>query len=320
MDTRCPRAATVAAIVLAGCAHAPWHPYRGWTAWQRDEVVLYSDAALEYQRALDWMSGIGDLYQRTFFRDLPVPPMHVLYLQEEAPSPLTTADGKYRYGAALLGLPRATDGGRGLVLVGRFPWQWDYARFVAHHYIGQAVPGAPVWFQVGFADYLSVFRASDQSSSVVCFGLRQPAGQAAVTPPVRDLFATTWMDYNESSAPWVGPAAEGLIDFLLHGEDARWRPRFRSFMRALAAGQASEQAFATAYPDLPLASLDQRLRDHVRTLRPPNQTCPMPVIVGPRQVPTLPPGHHQVPEPAMRALFQAIEALRVRRGFAEYVP
>jgi hypothetical protein len=307
-------------LVSLACAHAPWHPYRGWTAYHRDDLTLYTDTAIEYRSALDWMAGISEVYRRTFFRELPVAPMHVLYLQEDAPSPLTTSGGTYRYGSTLLGLPRATDGGRGLVVVGRFPWEWNYAHFVAHHFIDRAMPGAPLWFQEGFAEYLTFFRSSPSASNVVCFGLIQPGREKMVVVPVKDLLAVTWKDYNETSAPWIAPSALALIDYLLHGEGGRWRPRFRGLLQALAARQPTETAFETAYPGLPLASLDARLRDHVQTVRPPNELCPLPVVVGPRVDPVTPPSEAPVSEEGIRGLFEAIERLPVRRGFADFIP
>jgi hypothetical protein len=303
-----------------GCAHAPWHPYRGWTAWRRDDVVLYTDTAIEHRSAVEWMAGISDIYHRTFFRDFKVEPLFAFYMQEDAPSPLVTADGGYRYGAHLRGVVPPEGGQPGLLLVGRFQWQWQYAHFVAHHFITRAVPGAPIWFEEGFARYLSFFWGSPENRSVICFGMQQPALLPSVTISVKDLFATTWRDYNDTSEPWISVTAWGLIDYLLHGEDGRWRPNFRRLMEALAGGKSSEEALAVAYPDLPLAGLDQRLRDHVRTARPPYQHCPLPAVLGPAGPPSSPPSQAAVSEQAVRAVFEAIERLPVRRGHADFFP
>jgi hypothetical protein len=73
--------ALVVACAAIGCAHAPWHPYRGWVAWQRRDVVLYTDTAIEHRSALDWLVDVSDVYRRTFFRDLPVATLHAIYLQ-----------------------------------------------------------------------------------------------------------------------------------------------------------------------------------------------------------------------------------------------
>jgi hypothetical protein len=307
-------------LLVAGCAHAPWHPYRGWVALRDDGVVLYTDTLVEHSDALDWMVGISEAYRRTFFRDRRVEPLHALYLQEDAPSPLAHANGNYRYGATLVSLPRATDGGRGLVLVGRFQWQWEYAHLVAHHFIAQAMPAAPPWFQEGFARYLTLFRGSPASPGVLCFGLRQPAEEKMVSPPLTTLFAATWRDFNDDNALWMTPASWAMVDFLLHGDHGQWRPRFRSFMDAVIAGQSTEAALASAYPDLPRASLDERVRLHVHTIRPPNDECPLPVVVGPRADPGPPRSKTPVPEEAMRGVFEAIERLPVREGYADWIP
>jgi hypothetical protein len=289
-------------------------------AHQQADVVLYTDTAIEHRSALDWMVAISDVYHRTFFRDLKVEPLHALYLQGDTTSPLVTSDGAYRYGALLHGVAPPGRGGGGLVLVGRFQWQWSYAHLVAHHFIDQAIPDAPIWFQEGFAEYLSVFQGQPGNSTVVCFGIRQLAEQKMVTTPIKDLFAVTWVEYNDSAAPWMAATAWGLVDYLLHGEGGRWAPRFRGLMEALAARKSSQDALAAVYPDLPLATVDQRLRDHVNTIRPPFQHCPLPVVVGPSGPPPPPPSQSEVSEEAMRAVFQAIERLPTRRGFADFIP
>jgi hypothetical protein len=308
----------VVACAATGCAHAPWHPYRGWVAWQRRDVVLYTDTIIEHRSALDWMVDISDVYRRTFFRDLPVAPLHALYLQGDGPSPLVTANGQYRYGALLGPVAAPLHEGRGLVMVGRFQWESQYAHLVAHHFISQAIPDAPIWFQEGFAEYLTVFQGQPGNGQLICFGVRQPAEQRMVTVRIEDLFALTWVDYNDSSAPWMAATAWALVDYLLHGEDGRWRLRFRDFMQALAARSSSQEAFATIYPDLPIAGLDERLRDHVHQLRPPLQHCPLPVVVAPPGPVGPPLSRTQVGEDAIRAAFQAIESLPGRRGYADF--
>jgi hypothetical protein len=306
-------------LAVASCTHAPWHPYRGWMAVRDENVVLYTDTLVEHRAALDWMVAISEAYQRTFFRDLPVRPMHVVYLQEDAPSPLLRQDGNYRYGAAIAALPRATDGGSGLILVGRFSWQWQYAHFVAHHFIFEAMPAAPLWFQEGFADYLSVFRSAPDNPGVLCFGLRQPSGEVHVSPPLASVFAATWHDFNDDAAQWMKPASWGVVDYLLHGDQARWRPRFRVFFQALVAGKGTEAALAEAYPDLRRDTLEERIRLHVRTIRPPNAECPLPVVVGPRTA-VGGRGETPVPEAAMRGIFEAIARLPGQGGYADFWP
>jgi hypothetical protein len=307
-------------LAAAGCAHAPWHPYRGWVALHDQGVVLYTDTMVEHRAALDWMVGISEAYRRTFFRDMPVEPLHALYLQEDAPSPLEKANGDYRYGATLVSLPRAIDGGHGLVLVGRFQWQWEYAHLVAHHFIAQAIPTAPPWFQEGFARYLSIYRGSTSNPEVLCFGIRQPAEAAMVSPPLATVFQATWRDFNDTTALWMGPASWSVIDFLLHGDGGHWRARFRPFMDALVARQTTDAALGAVYPELPLESLDERLRRHVRTIRPPNEDCPLPVAIAPRSSPAAPAAQTPVAEPAIRAVFDAIDKLPVKQGYADWIP
>jgi hypothetical protein len=308
------------ALAAGACAHAPWHPYRGWRAWRGEKVVLYTGGLQGHELALQYLDGSFDLFQRSFFRDVKVPPIEAFYLDPDDGSPFVSADGNYRFGVAFTTLPRAgVPGANGLLLVGRWPRPLPYAHVLAHHFIEAAVPRAPLWFHEGFAQYLSVFTAPQDRPGTVCFGHAQPASAWTVTVTLEQLFAVGWKQYNEDAAPWIDPSAWGLIDYLLHGEQGRWRAGFRPLMQALARGLTSEQAFAAAYPELPLDLLDQQWRQHVRTRRP-QDLCPFAVRLDPRSTPLVTPSERPVAENDIRAVFEELEAIPVRRGHADFYP
>jgi len=105
------------------------------------------------------------------------------------------------------------------------------------------------------------------------------AGPGAHVLPAREP-AASWTDYNRGSAPWIGPTAWGLIDFLFHGDEGRWRGNQRALLDALAQGKGSEQASG-------------------RTGRS---------------------GRPRSTRPQIRALFEALRALPDRKGYSDFFP
>ena len=312
-------------LVLAGCTHAPWHPFRGWRAWKEGNVVLYTDTLFEQQQALEWMVGASEILQATFFRHVRLPPVEVLYVQPGNDSRFIDGGGAQKFGVMIAQLPAPVRGARRpLVVVGRWEGPGPYAHLLIHHHIEVAVPGAPLWFHEGLASYLSLFHMPPERPGVVCFGFFNPTASWQVTVKLRELLAATWKDYNQESAPWIAPSAAALIDFLFHGEDGRWRSRHHLLMEELARGRSGEEALLRALPELTLDELDARYREHIRA-RKARGTCPMPVRLRPRAV--LPPSQavspavkQYVDEQQIRTLFESLENVPERHGFADYFP
>ena len=308
------------ALGIAGCTHLPWRPYSGWQAWRSDNLVLYSDTLFEQQQAFDWLVSSAEILQRTFFNHVRVPPAEVVYLHPGNSSHFTSADGEVKFGVVVARLPlQAPAPARGLVLVGRWSYPWPYAHLLAHHYIETAVPRAPLWFHEGFAQYLGTFTVLPERPGVVCFGHVESGVQWQVTVSLKELLAASWADYNRSSAPWIAPSAWGLIDFLFHGDEGRWRSRHHALMRALAEGRNGEQALLGAFPELTLAELDARVREHVRT-RKPRSLCPLPVRVGAAGTAAAATIKGPVEEKQIRAYFEALDQLPEKKGYSDFIP
>jgi hypothetical protein len=298
----------------------PWNPNRGWRSWKTPHLTLYTNTLYEYGPALDWLEDAHAIFQNTFFRDQPIPPGEVVYFADSARSPFLTNGGQYKYGVMIARFPwTEAHGGHGLLMVGNYSWQWGYQHVLAHHFIEAAVPRAPLWFHEGFARYLAGAAPIAGRPGNICFGQSQPAFTTRVTLPLRELLAANYHEYNQSSAPWIGPLSHSFIDFLIHGEDGRLRPRFSGLMRELAAGKSGEEALAAVYPEIPLDRLDAAFRDHVRSLRPMGQACPL-------SAPLPPPGPRAaaiktpVSEEEIRALFQGLEQISDRDGYADFFP
>jgi hypothetical protein len=309
-----------ALIALSGCTHLPWNPYRGWRVWRTPTVAMYTDTIAQYEPALEWMDKAFAVYKATFFADFDVPPAQVLYFSSDANSPFIRASGTFKYGMTIARSPWAeAHGGKTLVVVGYASWQWRYHHQLAHHFIEAAVPHAPLWFQEGFARYLTSFYGLPNRPQIVCFGRDQPAYTTKVSLPLSDLLGATYHDYNESQEPWVGPLSQSFVDFLIHGEGGRLRGRLTTLMRALARGKTSQEALAEVYPDLPLDRMDELFADHVRRLRAPGEECPLalelrnpPVKVEPIRAP--------VPEAEAQALVESLQQVREKTGYADFAP
>jgi uncharacterized protein (DUF433 family) len=309
------------ALALGGCTHMPWNPHRGWRSWKTANITIYTDTISEYEPALEWLDVAFLAYQSTFFKEYRIPPAQVLYMSAEGWSPFLTDGGRYKYGITVARLAWAeAHGSQGLVMVGNSGRQWPYHHQLAHHFIEAAVPRAPLWFQEGFASYLTVFQSTPRQPGVLCFGLAQPATTTRVTLPLKELLAASYLEYNQSSAPWIGPLAQSFIDYLLQGEHGRLRPRFTALMRALAQGKSGEQALADVYPEFSLAQLEAGFHAHVRTLRPPGEECPLGVPVSPMPMAKMDPVKTPIAEEEVHALFQGLEQVGGRDGYADFFP
>jgi hypothetical protein len=311
----------LALILLAGCTHLPWHPYRGWRVWQTPNVAVYTDTITQYEPALEWLDAAYGVYKGTFFNDFTVPPAQVLYLSSDGSSPFLDSSGHFKYGMTIARSPWAEKrGAKSLVVVGYSEWQWSYHHQLAHHFIEAAVPRAPLWFHEGFARYITSFHGVPDRPGVICFGIQQPVFTTQVTLPLGELLAATYHDYNEEKAPWIGPLSQSFIDFLVQAQNGRFRGRFTALMRALASGKSGEQALADVYPEVPLAQMDALFHEHVHTLRPPGQECPVPIALRGEGV-----AKHQalrapMEEPDARALVESLELVSEKNGYADFTP
>jgi hypothetical protein len=315
-------------VATGACTHAPWNPHRGWTRYDNGNVELYTDAALEPKLTLDYLDASYEVLSRTFFRDDQVPPVRVLHVSTPSVSPLSTADGGYRIFAAIGQSPAASGSGAGsgrsthagaLLMVGDTGKITHYAHAMAHHFIQSALPKAPLWLHEGLASYASRFRSEPSNDRILCFGTTQPADARYVVEPLDKLFSLSWQDYNDTMGPNIDGTAWGFVDYLLHGEEGKLRGRFKVLLRQLGSGLSTEEALRMVYPELRRDTLDQRFQDHMRTPRP-KQLCPVSLPVGPGSGRKHATSKAPVPEAEMKSLFDGLEALPIRRGFADYFP
>jgi hypothetical protein len=310
----------VVALVLTGCTHLPWKPYQGWRSWKAADVTVHTDTISQYEPALEWLQTGFTVYQETFFKPWKIPPVQAVYISSDNPTPFLSNAGTSKDAITLARWPWAeAKGGRSLLVVGYSEWQWMYYHQLAHHFIEAAVPGAPLWFHEGFARYLTRIYQVPGKPQEVCFGRDPPGATTRVSLPLKELLAAGYREYNESSEPWIGPLSQAFIDYLLHGEGGRLRPAFTDLMRALAAGKTGEQALAATYA-IPFDQLESRFHMHVRSARPPGLVCPLGFTVAALTAPRPEPIRTPVEESDVRALFESLEKLPDRNGYADFFP
>jgi hypothetical protein len=143
---------------------------------------------------------------------------------------------------------------------------------MAHLFIMKAVPMAPLWLQVGLARYMSRFRIHYKGdSAVACFGsvvFDEPirpggGGGRRVLISLNELFNTDWYGYDRKKRYWYEYTAYALVHFLVHGDRGFNKTRFPILLQAIRDGKTTEEALATAYPQILPAEWDDRLEEYV---------------------------------------------------------
>jgi hypothetical protein len=306
---RPPLALLVTTLLMGGCTHAPWNPYRGWRAFRTEHVTVYTDAFTAPTLTLEWMEEAYQALAGTFFQGFVVPPAEIIELDPAADSPFTHDSGAKKLDVAIFGP-------RNLLMVSGKASRTEQQHVLAHHFIEAAVPHAPLWFHEGFATYLSNFHGLEGQPQVVCFGVIRPwQVDRLVIEPLSALFSLDWKSYNQTTAPNMNSTAWSLIDYLLHRGPRTPVPDFKTLMIALRQ-QNTPAALATTYPAPMVDQLDAEVRAHVHR-REPFLLCPLHY---PAAAPPQVPGKQEVSavdEAAIKAMFESLYALPDREGYAD---
>lgn len=313
----------VAALLLVGCTHAPWHPHRGWKAYKTANVTVYADTVGEPSLTLQYMEEAYQAFEGTFFTGFDIPPVEVIEMREASDSPFLNSAGEKKFNVAMLKLARPDGSARPLLMVSGQSERLNQAHVLAHHFIEQAVPKAPVWFHEGLAQYLSVWGGLARRPDVVCYGQLRPGRMRLLLEPLGTIFNTSWRNYNDVHPEAVLLTAWGLMDYLLHARRPAPITEFRFLIKELRSGKNAWDALKSAYggpaTEALMKNLETDMRAHLHRTEEVN-ICPLPHPALParrrREVPVV----SDVPEETMRALFTAIEALSPREGYADFYP
>jgi hypothetical protein len=161
---------------------------------------------------------------------------------------------------------------------------------------------------------------------IACFG--RPGGGREALIPIKDLFATDWDQYDEGPRGWLRHTAGVLMDFIIFGENARYRGRFDQLVAGVIEGKPGPTLFAAVFPEvLPLDSWNTKISAHDRELQylagtPVRGLCPLGFEIPPEK--RADPDQREVlpaPPDQIAALLDAIKKLPRRDdGYPAWYP
>lgn len=149
----------------------------------------------------------------------------------------------------------------------KLPWRTIHHEF-SHFLARQAWADPPAWFDEGLAEYHATMALPDGAAAMEVgrpapVHLRELAREPLL--PLNDLLAVTRESplYNEGEQRGVFYAQSWLtVHYLLAGNRDR-APQLASYLRAVAAGQPSHEAFDRAFAATP-AVLEKELADYLK--------------------------------------------------------
>jgi hypothetical protein len=325
--------ACVTALVLTSAAScARTGRYTDWAVSRSRNVAVYTDAKLEHEFMQEWLE-LSHAALQAFFPDVRTGTVDVVWLKNQ-PGGGTRFYRPWddpRSGWTLQTLPSVSDGriGRqGLIVLERNsvaePGRLSFTSVrdetlakeqMAHLFIMKALPGAPLWLQVGLGRYLQKYRIHYRGNFwMACFGSPvfdepawptmsaglDPIGRPIqggtgdgrrVTLEVGDLLTADWYAYDGRHRRWYEYTAYALVHYLIHGENGFHRARFPLLLDAFRTGKNSAEALAHAYPHILPEEWDARLSTHVRPNRARAMIAAVPDITQGLCF-QIPPAHH----------------------------
>jgi hypothetical protein len=284
----------IALVLLASaCTYNPRRPAAGWSAYDTRNVRVYTSTVIEHQYAQEWLETAYNAYRNSFFKDMKLRPLEAMFLQVEpgGMGRLFRPNDDPPASWALEGMP---GGGRigkdGLIVLTERRDYRGTSKQVAYQLIGQAIPHAPLWFRVGFGQYLSEYRVHYKGDRwMVCYGtdkgflspthFANPSGSLAVRAqtmrnvpgrdiliPLDQVLEADWYRARDK-AYWFNFTAYALVSYLIHGHDGWHASRFPLLLEAFRQGKSTAEALAAAYPHLLLDELDHEVTEYVRSPR-----------------------------------------------------
>ncbi len=255
-------AAALAASV--GCAHQPGD----WKLVSSDHFHVYTDQpARDYERVVERLEDVHAGLAASFFGNTATPPLQVFLFGELEFRQLV----ENTVGGMFIG-----EHGKKGALVIYDGWEQRSldevaAHELAHGFINATFPAVPIWFNEGFATYMSSIVIADDRVWFGSIGEQSSlVANQGLLVPMAELFNARWGQFHGDWERSHYATGWALVHFLLHGEKKRLRPRFDQFGAALSQVGASPGGGAVAwprvYPEIPLAELDAHVRDHVNAV------------------------------------------------------
>lgn len=255
-----PYIALLLAILLLACNHGT----EGWKQVSTPNFHLFTQTPERtYQSAFERLETVHAGLKASFFPETTIPPLQVLLLTEhEFHELLGPIGGVFIRFAGQHGM---------LVFYDSLSFEFFEAvaaHELAHGFIGAAFPRVPDWFNEGFACYLETLQVDGER---VWFGHRtgDHVREAAIGQliPLGELFATKYKEFHHGWERAHYSTSWAFVHYLVHGENNRFRPHFTTFAATLSANPVNPRGvLAAVWPDMQIAELDDRLRDHMSTL------------------------------------------------------
>lgn len=308
------------ALTAGGCAYKFWDPYSGWQVVRTKHVTLYTQTRFAHANMLDELElTYGALSSSLLKRR--IAPVEVLFL--EWPQ-FRAMFGHYRQGAAIARVPGAgVLGRRGMLVVSEDTPDHVIRHQMAHLFIHAMAPRAPLWLHEGYATWLETaehWAHGENAGRAACVGR---LGPQLPTVPLRELFDWSWQQYDDSKkAEWYKFTAASLVDYFMLGEGITLRDRFGVLIHDIVSGQPSKEALAKTFPELSLATLEQKAIEHRRQAEMrPRTNCPMPFMVAPEDVADRSGGRVAALDKAdLEELVQRLWLLPRRDGYVDWFP
>jgi hypothetical protein len=250
----------IAGALAAGCAH----DLPGWKVAGTPHFRLYTDQSpRKFEWVLDRLEMVHAGLAASLFSNNTIPETEVfLFSQDEFHDLLGPVGGVALGNVGKQGVLVVYDGWEPAFI------ERTAAHELAHAFIGATFNRPPVWFNEGLATYAESVIVHEDA---VLLGSNKVhvAGNAYVRRlvPVQELFLAPATTFHGAWERGHYTTAWAIIHYIWHGEQKRLRPRFDAFGAALSreAGKpgGSVRAWASVFPEVPLADVDGRLRDHM---------------------------------------------------------
>jgi hypothetical protein len=246
-------------LLASGCAH----DLPGWKLARTEHFRVYTDQTPHvFETVLERLEDVYAGLTSSLFT-AKIPPTEVFLFEP----------GEFQTLLGPVGGMAISDVGKNGVLVLFDGWDPKFlehtaAHELAHAFIGATFRSPPVWFNEGFASYAESMMIQEKAVFLGSNDVGVAADAAANRfVSVDELFTAK---HNQFHGDWEHrhyTTAWAVIHYIWHGENKQLRHRFDDFGAALSeqAGKpgGTLRAWQGVFPEIPIASLDGRLRDHM---------------------------------------------------------
>lgn len=289
----------------------------GWQTLQTEHFTVHTAVPRDVEDDLPLLEyQYGAL--KKFFRGADLPRLEIVSMDG---GDLNHLLGQNRAGVVMTASPGASPIGKhGLIVTSTGRSAGSLTPLLAHLFIAQQFPKAPLWLHEGLATYLGAARVLKKG---YCYG--SIAHSKEPTIPLARLFSMSWAGLDEKDARfWYRDTAHYFVHMIIHDEPGPIGHRMAALLDAVAAGRSQEDLLEATFPGVPLDALQRMLDAKVTRLRDgpdPYEHCPLMLGVPPYRDPSGPIATtSDSPRDQLAVLFKDLERLPARYGFQPWYP